>query len=345
MTLDELLLEWSYRSEKGYPCLDSPSDISILKEILNKLNIPSKEILTKLKESNITVNTDDEIEGFDDTPSEVSDVKQDLIDLIDDTKNPVLNLSPKELKMISYELVSDETNIEEDAADFMHDLGKIKNYKPDSKEKIEDTEQGVIDQIIKSKADPELLKRLSAEILGSKYRTKIYDYFALGGKALIQKEVFGVAFESMKQSGDIVSFVKYIENPKSFREVYPEDKGDLLSPFEGNFTRSFLQTLLELDKGYSGISVGKGEYFLTLMCSDITFDSPYETEGDLVWGQKGLEVKNAGAKPTGQKASYGPNSHDDIFKNALDFINNSSDDPLIGKDSIPTSNFKNVKIG
>ena len=79
------------------------------------------------------------------------------------------------------------------------------------------------------------------------------------------------------------------------------------------------------------------------MCSDITFDSPYETEGDLVWGQKGLEVKNAGAKPTGQKASYGPNSHDDIFKNALDFINNSSDDPLIGKDSIPTSNFKNVK--
>ena len=343
MTLDELLLEWSYRSEKGYPCLDSPSDISILKEILNKLNIPSKEILTKLKESNITVNTDDEIEGFDDTPSEVSDVKQDLIDLIDDTKNPVLNLSPKELKMISYELVSDETNIEEDAADFMHDLGKIKSYKPDSKEKIEDTEQGVIDQIIKSKADPELLKRLSAEILGSKYRTKIYDYFALGGKALIQKEVFGVAFESMKQSGDIVSFVKYIENPKSFREVYPEDKGDLLSPFEGNFTRSFLQTLLELDKGYSGISVGKGEYFLTLMCSDITFDSPYETEGDLVWGQKGLEVKNAGAKPTGQKASYGPNSHDDIFKNALDFINNSSDDPLIGKDSIPTSNFKNVK--
>ena len=27
MTLDELLLEWSYKSEKGYPSLGNPSDI------------------------------------------------------------------------------------------------------------------------------------------------------------------------------------------------------------------------------------------------------------------------------------------------------------------------------
>ena len=38
MTLDELLLEWSYRSEKGYPRVGSPSDVSILKEILTELN-------------------------------------------------------------------------------------------------------------------------------------------------------------------------------------------------------------------------------------------------------------------------------------------------------------------
>ena len=49
MTLDELLLEWSYRSEKGYPSLDNPSDISILKQILEKLNIPSDTIIRKLK--------------------------------------------------------------------------------------------------------------------------------------------------------------------------------------------------------------------------------------------------------------------------------------------------------
>ena len=50
MTLDELLLEWSYRSKKGYPSLDSPSDLSILKELLKKLNIPSNPIIEKLKE-------------------------------------------------------------------------------------------------------------------------------------------------------------------------------------------------------------------------------------------------------------------------------------------------------
>ena len=45
MTLDELLLEWSYRSERGYPTLDNPSDISILKQILEKLDLPTNEII------------------------------------------------------------------------------------------------------------------------------------------------------------------------------------------------------------------------------------------------------------------------------------------------------------
>ena len=44
MTLDELLLEWSYRSERGYPTLDNPSDVSILKEILTKLNLSEQDI-------------------------------------------------------------------------------------------------------------------------------------------------------------------------------------------------------------------------------------------------------------------------------------------------------------
>ncbi len=60
MTLDELLLEWSYRSEKGYPSLDSPSDVLILENILNKLNFPTQDIIESLKEQ-VTVATDDEI--------------------------------------------------------------------------------------------------------------------------------------------------------------------------------------------------------------------------------------------------------------------------------------------
>ena len=49
MTLDELLLEWSYRSEKGYPCMDSPSDISVLKEILLELDLPANTIVDELE--------------------------------------------------------------------------------------------------------------------------------------------------------------------------------------------------------------------------------------------------------------------------------------------------------
>ena len=50
MTLDELLLEWSYRSERGYPSLDNPSDVYILKELLEKLDLPSNEIISNLEE-------------------------------------------------------------------------------------------------------------------------------------------------------------------------------------------------------------------------------------------------------------------------------------------------------
>ena len=48
MTLDELFLEWSYRSEKGYPSLGNPSYLSVLKNILKKLEIPSHSILSEL---------------------------------------------------------------------------------------------------------------------------------------------------------------------------------------------------------------------------------------------------------------------------------------------------------
>ena len=52
MTLNELLLEWSYRSEKGYPSMDNPSDILILREILEQLDLPTDDILNKVSYAN-----------------------------------------------------------------------------------------------------------------------------------------------------------------------------------------------------------------------------------------------------------------------------------------------------
>jgi hypothetical protein len=90
MTLDELLLEWSYRTKKGYPCLDNPSDIKILKTILERLNIPSEDILDELEDEKTYGDKDGEpgVAGMENSPSEVependkSFSKEDLILLI-----------------------------------------------------------------------------------------------------------------------------------------------------------------------------------------------------------------------------------------------------------------------
>ena len=53
MTLNELLLEWSYRTQKGYPSLDNPSDVFILKTLLEKLNLPSNTIIDRMSEASL----------------------------------------------------------------------------------------------------------------------------------------------------------------------------------------------------------------------------------------------------------------------------------------------------
>jgi len=85
MTLDELLLEWSYRSERGYPSLDNPSDISILKQILKELNIPSKPIIESL--------TDDMLDELEDDPQNLGIPGDDGLE-----DSPVQQAKEKEFK-------------------------------------------------------------------------------------------------------------------------------------------------------------------------------------------------------------------------------------------------------
>ena len=90
MTLNELLVEWSYRTKKGYPDMDNPSDILILGNILDELKLPSTSIISKLKEQKIVVK---EEETF---------TKQDLINLINKTDisdQQLLDLSKKISKL------------------------------------------------------------------------------------------------------------------------------------------------------------------------------------------------------------------------------------------------------
>ena len=73
MTLDELLLEWSYRSEKGYPCLGNPSDISVLRQILSELKVPvsdMEEIVDQLEAVKRGDEEDEEIDGLEPNPGQ-----------------------------------------------------------------------------------------------------------------------------------------------------------------------------------------------------------------------------------------------------------------------------------
>ena len=99
MTLNELLVEWSYRTEKGYPDMGNPSDILILENILNELKLPSTSIISKLMEQeDVSVTTDE-----DETQISAHS-KDDLIKLIQNAKltNPQIQKLFKNISGFAY---------------------------------------------------------------------------------------------------------------------------------------------------------------------------------------------------------------------------------------------------
>ena len=287
VNIDNLVNEWAYRCEKGYPDMGSPSDLRVLKTILKEegIKLPIFEDLPAAEKAMDTKEIDTKKEFFE------------LIDQID--------LSKQDIQKVSTMVIQFDDNSHLDEEDLSN--------------KIVDTKDDLKDQIDLSDLNADELAELSARLLGFKYKDEIRNYFLKkGGKAMVQDQVFEVLFDSMVKNGDILKFKKYIDNPESFTKLYNSEKGSLIEPLKGAFSDAFLYKMVSLDGAYGGISIGKGEFFLCLMCNDISFEG--ESEGDLDWNGKGLEIKNKGAKPTGQKASYGPNSHQLIFKNLFKFF-------------------------
>ena len=108
MTLDELLLEWSYRSERGYPSVDNPSDVSILKEILIKLNLNEEDVSSVLDELRGDEDGDNDIDGMDGsgndlpgkpktqlTPTDNEEDNEDNEEDKEEEPKPDLNIDPK----------------------------------------------------------------------------------------------------------------------------------------------------------------------------------------------------------------------------------------------------------
>ena len=105
MTLDELLLEWSYRSERGYPSVDNPSDVLLLSQILEQLDLPSNEVINRLKEmpSNLTKK---ELEKYDDRiPTLIKKIENDEeLALIKDPRTFIVTDKENAIKDLQSEL-------------------------------------------------------------------------------------------------------------------------------------------------------------------------------------------------------------------------------------------------
>jgi len=112
MTLDELLLEWSYRSKKGYPEVGNPSDIHLLREILTELGLPTDDILDELEaiqkvdeEEETSPQTKDSDDGIGQLRTQLgSHSKKDIIELVNK-----LDLDEKQIQKL-YHRVSNFTS-------------------------------------------------------------------------------------------------------------------------------------------------------------------------------------------------------------------------------------------
>jgi len=138
MTLNELLVEWSYRTEKGYPDMGNPSDILILKEILEKLELPT-DILDELEddEPEVTVSTDEP--QSEPTPEEKptpQPSENEYDGLIKKTLN--VNEIPRSKSKYKYPGKGGSTYMEQVSADDLPIWQALWTAKPDKK-----TEKGV----------------------------------------------------------------------------------------------------------------------------------------------------------------------------------------------------------
>jgi hypothetical protein len=141
VNIDALLKEWAYRCKKGYPDMDSPSDLRVLKSILTEqgISFPLVEDLVSAQQAPDTKEIDSKQEFFD------------LIDQID--------LSPKDIQQISTMVIQFEPDFQLDEDE-------------DLSNKIVDNKSDLKDQIDMSDLSEEEIRELSARALSFKYKRR-----------------------------------------------------------------------------------------------------------------------------------------------------------------------------
>ena len=256
MTLDELILEWSYRTNKGYPCLDNPSDIKILKSLLESLNMPSNTIIGKLLEDEEDddesyANKDGEpgIAGME--PENNPTSKEDLIKWLQDTECPITIDTIKQIRDIN----SNPTTSPKEKDKLKNRICSFKSYKP-------------IRNLLKDKGYPE------AEF--SKFAKEIQD---------LTEDI---------DDKDRMYFINYINNPEKQSPFKPNQRGNLYDDIkETGIHPNIINDIVKHTTQDSGKkSVGMGELCLAIVFSNV---GAAKGAGDLSLNNETFEIKGEGA--------------------------------------------------
>jgi hypothetical protein len=304
MTLDELLLEWSYRSERGYPSMDNPSDVLLLKEILTELKIPESDIINivelRLPESEI----EEVVDSFEEDEPGGDDLTVPGTDGMD-ADSPVEKEKEKQAqKRKKTQQTTPTPSDNNEISSLRTQLGS--HSKSDLLKLIKDAEL-TSDQIQKlhKSVGSFAYKDDILRVVNQKGFTS--DKFKTGNTAI------DTIFEKIAES-EIDEFIKYIEKPKKLSDVAVG--GNFASQM--GISNKLAKDLINIEPGADagGSSVGKAEVFLGLMFTDV--DNNVKS-GDLNWGGKNLEVKGTGGR-LGQQAGRGSDSKIQIETLAKDFL-------------------------
>ena len=180
----------------------------------------------------------------------------------------------------------------------------------------------VIAAIERGEFSPEQLQSILNGISGIAYKEDVLSFLNNKGKSV--SSISKTIYNRMVENGDIQAYHKYItDGAITYADL--GSSGNLKSKFNKLFSQETINFLFDIKPQVGNVATGKGEVLLCTLTADVNGDTP---SGDVGVGSKGIEVKNRGAIPMGQKAQFGKNTDKKFIEDAISAVNNVLDNPI-----------------
>ena len=184
------------------------------------------------------------------------------------------------------------------------------------------SKQEVIDAINKGEFTPEQLQSILNGISGIAYKEDVLSFLNNKGRSV--SSISKTIYNRMVENGDIQTYHKYItDGAISYADLGAA--GNLKEKFSKLFSQETINFLFDIKPQVGNVATGKGEVLLCTLTADVNGDTP---SGDVGVGDKGIEVKNRGAIPMGQKAQFGKNTDKKFIEDAISGVNRVLDNPI-----------------